>query len=632
MLSQLLLKRRSLFHHYKLLHRHKISARLQARADEDPLSCKLSDLSQEWTSEELQQIMGNINTSGIDILMIFDAIDEAEDDRMVSFVESLVSRPGSSIKAILLSRPTDAFDSPFWKDHRVTLQDENSIDIRIIVWHGLSKLQSIRNGQYTESGSKPPAQSNYLTSSSMKFKTHAALRQTPNQNAQPAAASFISRQQGNSLDLDFLGKKIRERAAGVILWVVLVFDSVFKFAKREPLAKLEDLMSCIAELPRDINDFYSQMIKDLTDTMSDPALRTARKALMWINTASQFRAFTMEELWDALAASSDELNDSSSGRALVDGRIEIQSWKDFNRILRRLCGSLIEVLPHKSATSTQISDKYKDADSRAISGECVVQLMHQTVKDFLALPAAGVFQFTEESARGEALHGCQIFMRSTLPDEIDSIISLPKDQPHAWVFFSASMARHLEELRLFPLCLQLFNSFPESMGALQAQLDMKWYALLPRWFHDYYHLPLVQRRQYIPVELTLTSSALCLMFQFISRRGLRHAARNLMSILDMGRTAEFWPQYRDVILDSLAFTVFDLEDLEDSSASNALRFRLLTRGGVRQESANLALDNHCYETTICKHLIDDQERDVKISLQYAVQTMELIANHEALRL
>lgn len=610
-LSQLLLKRTSLFRHYKLLHRHKLSTH-----------------SKTWANEELQQILESINTSGLSILMIFDAIDEAEDDKMVSFIETLVSRPGSSIKAILLSRPADAFEKPFWEANRVTLQDENNQDIDLMVKHGLNQLWSILNGQTQDLDNELPAQGDFSRKELTKFKTHAALRHKPCATPQPAVVSSISHEPGNDLDLEVLGKAIRERAAGVMLWVVLVFDSVFKFAKRNPLAKLEDLMSCIAELPRDINDFYSQMVKDLKDTMSDPALRTARKALMWINTANQFRALTMEELWDALAASSDELGDSgsaSSRRALIDGRVEIQSWKDFNRILRRLCGSLIEVLPLKS-------EENKDADSRAVSGRCVVQLMHQTVKDFLALPAAGVFQFTEEFARREALHGCQVFMRSTLPDEIDSIISLPKDQPHGWIFFSANMARHLEEFRLFPLCLKLFNAFPESMGSLQAQLDMKWYGLLPRWFHDNYHHDVVQGWKYTPVELTLTSSALGLMFQFISRRGLRYAARNLLSILDMGNTAEFWTQYRDVVLDSLAFTVFDLEDLEHSSASNALRSRLLTRGGVRRESANLALDNRYYETTICKHLIDDQERGVRVSLEDAVETMELIADHEAMRL
>lgn len=591
-LSQLLLKRKSLFRYYKLLHRQKLSAR-----------------SQTWANEELEQIMENITTSGLSILMIFDAIDEAKDDRIVSFVENLVSKSGSSIKAILLSRPTEALEKPFWEAHKFTLQDVNNQDIHIVVQHGLSKLLSIMNGQYEDSERNLPVHG--VQTGPIKFKTHAALRQTPHASPQPAATPFQSRHLGKSLDLDVLGKSIRERAAGVILWVVLVFDAMFKFAKREPLTTLEGFMSCIAELPRDINALYSQMVMDLTDTMSNPALRTARKALIWINTASQFRAFTMEELWDALAASSVELDGSDSGssrRALIDGRIEIQSWKDFNRILRRLCGSLIEILPLKSATSTAGPERYRDVDSQTISGKCVVQLMHQTVKDFLKLPEAGVFQFSETSAQSESLHGCQIFVRSVLPNEIDSIISLPRDRPQDWVFFSANMARYLEELRLFPLCLQLFNAFPESTGALKAQLDMKWHGLLPPWLHDIHDLDLIQGWKYDPAELTLTSSALGLMFQFMSRRSLRIAARNLLSILEMGSTVEFWSRYHDVILNALAFAVFDLER---SRASNDLRSKLLRPGGVRRESANLALGNRYYETTICDDLLNDQESAVE---------------------
>lgn len=142
-LSQILLKRRSLFRHYKLLYRKRFSTR----------SRKL-----EWSNEELQQIMENINTSDLDILMIFYAMDEAEDDKMVSLIETLVSRPRSSNKAIFLSRPTDAFERPFWEGHRVTLQDENSQDIDLLVQHGLSKLRWIRNGQCTDSGNELPAQ------------------------------------------------------------------------------------------------------------------------------------------------------------------------------------------------------------------------------------------------------------------------------------------------------------------------------------------------------------------------------------------------------------------------------------------------------------------------------------------
>ncbi|KAG8162027.1 hypothetical protein KVR01_007792 [Diaporthe batatas] len=607
-LSQLLLKRKPLFHYYKLIHRRKLSTR-----------------SPDWENKELEQIIENINTSGLSILMIFDAIDEAEDDRIVWFIQTLVSRPGSSIKAILLSRPTDAFDRSFWEERKVTLQDENNQDIYLVVQHGLSKLGAIMTGQYRDAESEMKTH-DHITGGVIKFKTHAALKQKPCPSVRPAPASFTSHQLGSSLDLDILGNNIRERAAGVILWVVLVFDSIFKLVKKQPVATLEHLMSCVAELPRDIDALYGQMVKDLTETMSGPALGTARQALMWINTASEFRAFTMEELWDALAASSQELNDAGSQpptRTLIDGRIEIQSWEDFNRILRRLCGSLIEIRPPKSAKPTENAGQ----DSRAISGKCVVQLMHQTVKDFLTCsPAAGIFSFTEAVAQGEALRGCQNFIRCALPLDIDSIILLPKDRAQDWFFFSANMARYIEELRLFPLCLQLFNAFPEEMGVLQTQLDMKWYGLLPRWLHETRHHDLVQGWKYDPAELTLTASALGVMFQLISRRGLKDAARNLLSILEMGSTAEFWARYRGVILNALAFTVFDLES---NRASRALRSKLLRPGGIRRESANLALDNRYYETTICAALMNDQERATRVPVEDAVGTIELILDYKA---
>lgn len=612
-LAQLLLKETSLLDHCKSLYRHKLSSRLQ-----------------EWANEELEQIIEKINMSGLSILMVFDGIDEAKDDRMVSFVETLVSRPGSSIKAVLLSRQTDAFEKPFWEARRVTLQDENTEDVHLVVKHGLSKLLSIMNGQYKDPERELPAYGDYPKRGPIKFRTHAALRQTHRSSPRPAAPSFVSRQSGSSLDLDVLGENIRERAAGVILWVVLVFDSLFKFVKREPVVTIKSLMSCTTELPRDIDAFYSQMINDLAVSISPSAQGIARQALIWINTASQFKAFTMEELWDALAASSQKLNDPGNGssrQTLIDERIEIQSWKNFNRILRQLCGSLIEILPLKSATSTGSSDKDTDADSRAMSGKCVVQLMHQTVKDFLtSSSAARDFSFTEKSAQDEVILGCQNFIRFALPDDIDSIIPLPRERPQDWVFFSADMARYLEEFRLFPLCLQLLNAFPESMGAVQTQSDMKWYGLLPRWLHDTHHLDLVQGWKYDFAELTLTASALGLMFQFISRRGLRDAAENLLSVLDMGTTTVFWPKYRGVILNALAFAVFDLEESHDSEE---LRARLLTPGGVRRESADLALNNYYYETTTCGNLFNDDESAEEVPLNDSVETIEFVLNYNA---
>lgn len=194
------------------------------------------------------------------------------------------------------------------------------------------------------------------------------------------------------------------------------------------------------------------------------------------------------------------------------------------------------------------------------------------------------------------------------------------------------MARYLEGLcLLLPLCPELFNAFPESTGSLQAQLNMKWYGLLPQCLHEIHDPDLIQARKYDPAELTLTSSSLGLMFQFFSRRGLGDDSRNLLSILERGNTIESWPRYHNVILNALAFAVFDL-DRTRTRTSMALRSRLLRPGGVRRESANMALGNRYHETTNCDNLFNDQESAVRVPLQDAAETIALVLDSEAIKL
>jgi len=79
--------------------------------------------------------------------MVFDGMDEANDDKMVGLVESFVQHPNSSIKVIFLSRPKGEFDTSYWKSRTVILQHENASDIANVVCHGLAKLQEVISGK-----------------------------------------------------------------------------------------------------------------------------------------------------------------------------------------------------------------------------------------------------------------------------------------------------------------------------------------------------------------------------------------------------------------------------------------------------------------------------------------------------
>jgi len=97
-------------------------------------------------------------------------------------------------------------------------------------------------------------------------------------------------------ELRILERAILEGAENVILWVVLVLDSLYKLARIEPVVTGEKLIACVKQLPWDLNKFYSQMVGELANTVSKSALGTARVVLMWIHVANRVQGFTLKEL------------------------------------------------------------------------------------------------------------------------------------------------------------------------------------------------------------------------------------------------------------------------------------------------------------------------------------------------
>lgn len=91
-------------------------------------------------------------------------------------------------------------------------------------------------------------------------------------------------------------KAISDGAEGLVLWVVLVFNALIKYVRREPIVDVEQLLSLVDEIPYDLSAFYSQMVEDLTRFVSESVLKTARVVLMWINVASRVNEFTIGEL------------------------------------------------------------------------------------------------------------------------------------------------------------------------------------------------------------------------------------------------------------------------------------------------------------------------------------------------
>jgi hypothetical protein len=95
----------------------------------------------DWSIDELKEILKYIASNDRPLNIVIDAIDEAEDDSLLLFIEELLLSPGTLIKFIILSRPSRGLDRKFWRLRQIVLHRENSKDIEEVVNAGLKTIQ-----------------------------------------------------------------------------------------------------------------------------------------------------------------------------------------------------------------------------------------------------------------------------------------------------------------------------------------------------------------------------------------------------------------------------------------------------------------------------------------------------------
>lgn len=100
-------------------------------------------------------------------------------------------------------------------------------------------------------------------------------------------------------------KSIHETADGVILWVVLVLDSLYQVARVETAVISDKLFQYVDSLPNDLKGFSGQMDQTSTSTILSAAHWTAHSRLMWINVAGEIARFPAKALCDALAITTE---------------------------------------------------------------------------------------------------------------------------------------------------------------------------------------------------------------------------------------------------------------------------------------------------------------------------------------
>ncbi|KAL6792772.1 hypothetical protein J3E68DRAFT_407377 [Trichoderma sp. SZMC 28012] len=395
----------------------------------------------EWSLDDLQCILKSIVSSSMPIICILDGLDESTANEKFQRTRETILRnlvelaliPGSRIKFIMLSRPAPdivmRFNSyvestaPSKKCHKIILQHENRQTILRIIDNGLVAIKKVMESldSWDEDNSS-------------------------NEDPMPLDEIF------EEVPLDAMNgirTHLANNAKGVILWVTLIIDQLMQHCRTGGIT-LEELEKLLHSLPHDLMEYYEYMVNELEQKLDKDQLARSKKALMWVSGTSFVRALTIQELWDALAIPEDVQKALQSRKDYRQATGSyFKSWAGFRSILYTWCGPFIEVM-------RDTTRRYGPQDDRDhVEPHYVVQLLHQTVKDFLAdEKTSSTLRFQTSDAIQFVLGSTQVHLQIVLPQDITANTQFRRDPDKK--DFTDNLINYLNNKWLLRFSLEVF--------------------------------------------------------------------------------------------------------------------------------------------------------------------------------
>lgn len=427
---------------------------------------KLQSLSNANRAADLKDIVVDWFDGEITIL---DGLDESAANEKFQTTRETILRnlvelaliPGSRIKFIMLSRPAPdivmRFNSraestaPSKKCHKIILQHENRQTILRIIDNGLVAIKKVMESldSWDEDNSS-------------------------NEDPMPLDEIF------EEMPLDAMNgirTHLINNAKGVILWVTLIIDQLMQHCRTGGIT-LEELEKLLHSLPHDLMEYYEYMVNELEQKLDKDQLARSRKALMWVSGTSFVRALTIQELWDALAIPEDVQKALQSRKDYRQATGSyFKTWAGFRSILYTWCGPFIEVM-------RDTTRRYGPRDDRDhVEPHYVVQLLHQTVKDFLAdEKTPSTLRFQTSDAIQFVLGSTQVHLQIVLPQDITAYTQFRRD--HDKKDFMDNLINYLNNKWLLRFSLEVFKkrypigqAMPEVWRQIWDQINT-WYELI----------------------------------------------------------------------------------------------------------------------------------------------------------
>ncbi|ATY65019.1 kinesin, putative [Cordyceps militaris] len=333
-----------------------------------------------WSGDTLKQMILRVCHGPMPVICVVDAVDEAENAEVLSVIRAFAEDTSSSnAKFIILSRPAVAIEQQVAGYHSIVMERENHGDIEKIVCKGLESLRQALHA--LDLGALPSAE--------CAPRTRGQPRGS--RMKQPRSRSVGVAMLHEQLALQEIQNTLIENAQGSVLWVKLVLDQLIRQASSPWTCTLDGLRQAVKRIPHELEEYYTQIVVEMQRQQPAEDIEAIRRMLMWICAAGEIGEVTLEMLSEVMAIIKDNFS-SFTVHDIRSSRPLFESWDELWRKMHLTCGVFIEI--YNPGLSVEESRDYN------YGAASVVQLMHQSVRDFLTeSPAAAQLSFNLAEAR-----------------------------------------------------------------------------------------------------------------------------------------------------------------------------------------------------------------------------------------
>ena len=336
---------RSLLHQVLSIARETLESILPAWLQMDPKR------SSKWSPFELDSIWEQIleqKQIKLDVTLFLDALDEFDgpSEKIVRFIEKTVDQPIGSmtqVRVCCASRPWDVFNDRFSRFPGFKIENYTKEDIKRYVWDTMNEHEAMR-----------------------------IWLQSPDPDEFSSARKLIS--------------SILSQADGVFIWVKLVLGNLLD--ARTSGAEPQELNEILKSLPSELEDLY----RALLDRVKRQGYRAEAYAMLEILVRAP-RPLTLHEFRCIVkCATIPNLDKCIEVLQTVKPQMSKIDVDGFRRRIRSRCGGLVEIVSTELHTTSAKSRKADQTLPKAVSKDekdatiYTVQLMHQTVKEYVARP------------------------------------------------------------------------------------------------------------------------------------------------------------------------------------------------------------------------------------------------------